>query len=73
VPPEPRPVQPGTVLALSRTRRAGCAGAAAFAGGILDCRCARGSAGKAGRDEGMVLPIEQKDVVIDLSKPIPVP
>ena len=27
---------------------------------------------KAGRDEGMVLPIEQKDVVIDLSKPVPV-
>src|SRR6202011_4086055 len=26
---------------------------------------------KTGRDEGMVLPIEIKDVVIDLSKPVP--
>src|SRR5207302_1214480 len=31
VPPEPRPVQPSTVLALSRTLRAGSAGAAAGA------------------------------------------
>src|SRR6266700_4866107 len=33
---------------------------------------ARGALPEAGRDEGMVLPIEQRDVVIDLSKPVPV-
>ncbi len=33
---------------------------------------ARGALPEAGRDEGMFLPIEQRDVVIDLSKPVPV-
>src|SRR6266478_10075807 len=33
---------------------------------------ARGALPEAGRDEGIVLPIEQRDVVIDLSKPVPV-
>ena len=54
--PDPRPVQPSPTgqarglkthgLALSRTLRAGFAGAAAVRGGILDCRCARRSAGR---------------------------
>jgi hypothetical protein len=54
VPPEPRPVQPSTVLALSRTLRAGFAGAAAFAAASLPpLRAALCQT--AGRDEGMVL------------------
>jgi hypothetical protein len=32
---------------------------------------ARAALRNAGRDEGIFLPIEQKDVVIDLSKPVP--
>ena len=47
--PDPRPVQPSTVLALSRTLRAAL------------CQ-------KAGRDEGMVPPIEQRDAAIDLNQ-----
>jgi hypothetical protein len=45
--------QDSTVLARSRTLRAGFAGTARFAGGILDCRCARRSADRqSGRRDG---------------------
>ena len=52
--PDPRPVQPSTVLALSRTLRAGSAGAAAGAAASLTA-AARGALPEAGRDEGMVI------------------
>jgi hypothetical protein len=52
--PDPGPVQPSTVLALSRTLRAGSAGAAAFAPASLTA-AARGALPEAGRDEGMVV------------------
>src|SRR5438132_14435313 len=57
----PRPVQPGTVLALSRTLRAGSAGAAAFAAASLTA-AARGALpdGRSGRRDGPS-PIEQRD------------
>jgi hypothetical protein len=54
VPPDPRPVQPSTVLALSRTLRAGsAAGAAAFAAASLTA-AARGALpeGRSGRRDG---------------------
>jgi transposase-like protein len=55
--PDPRPVQPSTVLALSRTLRAGSAG---FAAASLTA-AARGAQpdGRSGRRDG---PIEQRDV-----------
>src|ERR1700732_3223091 len=66
--PDLRLVQPSTVLALSRTLRAGSAGAAAFAAASLTA-AARGAL-PAGRDEGMVLPIEQRDAaLVDLNEP----
>jgi hypothetical protein len=48
--PDPRPVQPSTVLALSRTLRAGCAGGAAFGAASLTA-AARGAlpVGRSGR------------------------
>jgi hypothetical protein len=51
--PDPRPVQPSTVLALSRTLRAGSAGAAAFAAASLTA-AARGALpkGRSGRRDG---------------------
>ena len=51
--PDPRPVQPSTVLALSRTLRAGSAGAAAFAAASLTA-AARGAlpGGRSGRRDG---------------------
>ena len=53
--PDPRPVQPSTVLALSRTLRAGSAGAAAFAAASLTA-AARGALpiGRSGRRDGPV-------------------
>jgi len=54
------------VLARSRTLRAGGAGAAAFAGGILDCRSAP-LCRKTGRDKGWSLSIEQRDAALDLN------
>src|SRR5215471_18542488 len=64
--PDPRPVQPGTVLARSRTLRAGSSGAADWTGGILDCRCARRSARRQVGTKGWSFPIEQRDIAIDL-------
>src|SRR5207248_2541270 len=67
--PDPRPVQPSTVLALSRTLRAGSAGAAAFAAASLTA-AVRGALpeGRSGRrdvrfrsNKGMLL--------IDLNEP----
>jgi hypothetical protein len=51
--PDPRPVQPSTVLALSRTLRAGSAGTAAFAAASLTA-AARGVLpdGRSGRRDG---------------------
>jgi hypothetical protein len=51
--PDPRPVQPSAVLALSRTLRAGSAGAAAFATASLTA-AARGAlpVGRSGRRDG---------------------
>jgi hypothetical protein len=51
--PDPRPVQPSTVLALSRTLRAGSAGAAAVAAASLTA-AARGALpdGRSGRRDG---------------------
>ena len=49
-----------TVLALSSTLCAGSAGAAAFASASLTA-AARGALPEAGRGEGMVVPIEQRD------------
>jgi hypothetical protein len=51
--PDPRPVQPSTVLALSRTLRAGSAGAAADAAASLTA-AARGALpqGRSGRRDG---------------------
>jgi hypothetical protein len=51
--PDPRPVQPSTVLALSRTLRAGSAGAAAFATASLTA-AAHGALpeGRSGRRDG---------------------
>src|SRR2546429_1739749 len=59
--PEPRPVQPSTVLAPSRTLRAGSAGAAACAAASLTA-AARGALpdGGSGRRDGPI-PIEQRD------------
>ena len=53
MPPEPRPVQHSTVLALSRTLRAGSAGAAACAAASLTA-AARGALpdGRSGRRDG---------------------
>ena len=64
MPPDPRPVQPSTVLARSRTLRAGCAGAAAFAAASLTA-AARGALprGRSGRRDGPI-PIEQRDVLL---------
>jgi hypothetical protein len=64
VPPEPRPVQPSTVLALSRTLRAGSAGAAAVAAASLTA-AARGALpdGRSGRRDGRS-PIEQRDELL---------
>ena len=66
VPPEPRPVQPSTVLALSRTLRAGSAGAAAGAAASLTA-AARGAlpGGRSGRRDGR-FPIEQRDVALGM-------
>ena len=55
-----------------RTLRAGSAGAAAFAAASLTA-AARGALPEDSRDEGMVLPIEQRDVAIDLNQPVPGP
>jgi hypothetical protein len=62
--PDPRPVQPSTVLALSRTLRAGSAGAAAVAAASLTA-AARGALpdGRSGRRDGRS-PIEQRDVLL---------
>ena len=51
--PDPRPVQPSTVLALSRTRRAGSAGAIACTAASLTA-AARGALpeGRSGRRDG---------------------
>ena len=51
--PDRQPIQPSTVLALSRTLRAGCAGAAAFAATSLTA-AARGALpdGRSGRRDG---------------------
>jgi transposase-like protein len=62
--PDHRPVQPSTVLALSRTLRAGCAGATTFAAASLTA-AARGALpdGRSGRRDGPS-PIEQRDVLL---------
>ena len=52
--PDSRPVQPSTVLARSRTLRAGFASAAAVAATSLTA-AARGAPPEDGRDEGIVL------------------
>ena len=51
--PDRQPIQPSTVLGLSRTLRAGCAGAAAFAATSLTA-AARGALpdGRSGRRDG---------------------
>ena len=71
MPPEPRPVQPSTVLALSRTLRAGSAGAAAVAAASLTA-AARGALpdGRSGRRDGPS-PIEQRDVLLTRTQPRP--
>jgi hypothetical protein len=56
VPPDPRPVQPSTVLARSRTLRAG----------ILDGHRARRSADRQVGTKGWSVSIEQRDVALDL-------
>jgi len=61
VPPDHRPVQLGTVLARSRTLRAGCAGAARRRGGILDWRCARRSPEGQVGTKGWPFPNQQRD------------
>ena len=52
--PDPRPVQPSTVLALSRTLRAGSAGAVRVRGGASLTAAARGALpeGRSGRRDG---------------------
>src|ERR1700739_2846036 len=66
---DPRPVQPSTVLARSRTLRAGSRRCRRR--DILDCRCARRSArGKVGT-MGWSLSIEQRDVAFALSSASP--
>ena len=52
--PDPRPVQPRTVLAVSRTPSAGSAGDTAVAVASLTA-AALGAVPEAGRDEGMVV------------------
>jgi hypothetical protein len=64
--PDPRPVQPSTVLALSRTLRAGSAGAAAFAAASLTA-AARGALPEGSRDEEMVLFRSNKGIALDLN------
>ena len=59
--PDPRPVQLSTVLARSRTLRAGSTGAALAASLTA---AAPGALPEAGRGEGMVLPIKQRDVLL---------
>jgi transposase-like protein len=55
VPPDPRPVQPSTVLARSRTLRAGSAGAAAFAPASLTAAArGRSAEGRSGRRDGRI-------------------
>ena len=61
--PDPRPVQPSTVLALSRTLRAGSAGAAAFAAASLTA-AARCSAGRQVGTKGWSFPIQQRDAAV---------
>ena len=52
MPPDTQPVQPSTVLARSRTQRAGCAGAAVAAASLT--ATARGALpeGRSGRRDG---------------------
>ena len=65
VPPDPRPVQPSTVLAWSRTLRAGSAGAALAAASLT--AAARGAlpAGRSGRRDGHIRS-NKRDVAIDV-------
>ena len=67
--PDPRPVQPSTVLALSRTLRAGSAGAAAFAAASLTA-AARGALpeGRSGRRDGRFRS-NKGMLLIDLNEP----
>ena len=67
--PDPRPVQPSTVLALSRTLRAGSAGAAAFAAASLT-GAARGALpeGRSGRRDGRFRS-NKGMLLIDLNEP----
>jgi hypothetical protein len=62
--PDLRPIQLSTVLARSRTLRAGCTGAAAEAAASLTA-AARGALppGRSGRRDGRI-PIEQRDVLL---------
>ena len=66
MPPDPRPVQPSTVLAWSRTLRAGSADAAARAAASLTA-AARGAlpAGRSGRRDGHIRS-NKRDVAIDV-------
>jgi hypothetical protein len=67
--PDPRLVQPSTVLALSRTLRAGSAGAAAFAAASLTA-AARGALpeGRSGRRDGRFRS-NKGMLLIDLNEP----
>src|SRR5580700_1143872 len=67
--PDPRLVQPSTVLALSRTLRAGSAGAAAFAAAPLTA-AARGALpeGRSGRRDGRFRS-NKGMLLIDLNEP----
>src|SRR5580692_7311876 len=67
--PDPDPVQPSTVLALSRTLRAGSAGAAAFAAASLTA-AARGALpeGRSGRRDGRFRS-NKGMLLIDLNEP----
>jgi hypothetical protein len=68
VPPDPRPVQPSTVLARSRTLRAGSAGAA-----VAAAAAARGAVRGQVGTKGWSLSIEQRDVAFALSSASPPP
>jgi len=70
VPPDPRPVQPSTVLAAAQTaaRRLRRWPAAS-----LDCGCARRSAGGQVGTKGSVCSIEQRDGSFDLGSASPPP
>ena len=71
--PDPRPVQPSTVLARSRTLRAGSAGAAAKAAASLTAAARGALPNRQVGTKGWSCPIEQRDANFDLSSAGPPP